>query len=68
MTPKSFNSVSFSNFINDLHFPSGSVFLLDNVKFHHSKIVKDTFKNKDYETLYIPLIVQFLIQLKEFFL
>ncbi len=51
---KPFNSLSFSNFIKELEEPKGSVIILDNVSFHHSKIVKEVAKEKDYDLLYIP--------------
>jgi transposase/transcriptional regulator with XRE-family HTH domain len=50
----SFNSISFSNFIKDSNFPEKSVILLDNVAFHHAKIVKEIAKQKNYDLLYIP--------------
>lgn len=51
---KPFNSISFSNFIKDLKELKNSVIILDNVSFHHSKIVKETAKEKGYDLLYIP--------------
>jgi transposase/predicted transcriptional regulator len=50
----SFNSISFSNFIRASNFPAKSVILLDNVSFHHSKIVKEVAKQKNYDLLYVP--------------
>lgn len=50
----SFNSQSFADFILSLELDRGSVILLDNVAFHHSKIVKEAFDTKGFKPLYTP--------------
>jgi len=50
----SFNTESFSKFLNSLNYSRGSVLLMDNVKFHHSRVVKEIAKNKEWDILYIP--------------
>lgn len=50
----SFNTDSFCDFLNTLNFPKKTVFLLDNVSFHHSRKVKELFELKDWDFLYIP--------------
>ena len=52
--PGSFDTTSFCNFLDTLKFPEKTVFLLDNVSFHHSKKVKEFCQNKSWDLLYIP--------------
>jgi transposase len=51
---KSFNSTLFFDFIKSYDFPEKSVILLDNVKFHHCKIVKQYCNEKNISLLYVP--------------
>ena len=51
---KSYNSLSFLNFIRSYSFPEKSVILLDNVSFHHSSYVKQYCKEKEIILLYVP--------------
>lgn len=44
----------FANFVGSLPYPSGSVLLLDNVRFHHSPVVAKMIASKGYEALYTP--------------
>lgn len=48
----SFNSESFYNFLNTLNFPTKSVLIMDNVRFHHSKIIKELILQKGWDILY----------------
>ena len=50
----SFNTQSFYDFLNGLKYPNGTVLLMDNVKFHHSKIIKELAKQKGWDILYTP--------------
>jgi transposase len=50
----SFNTQSFYNFLNHLEVPVGTVILLDNVSFHHSKVVKELATTKGFILLYTP--------------
>lgn len=50
----SFNTDSFCEFLNDLKFPERTVFLLDNVRFHHSRKVKELAELKCWDLLYTP--------------
>lgn len=50
----SFNSLSFSSFLESLPVPSGTVILLDNVAFHHSKVVKEVAERKGFVLLFVP--------------
>jgi transposase/uncharacterized protein YxjI len=50
----SFNTESFCEFLNNLPYPEKTVFLLDNVRFHHSKQVKNLAINKGWDLLYTP--------------
>ena len=51
---KAFNSESFLEFLNSLSLEPGTVILLDNVRFHHSKIVTSFCKQSGLELLYTP--------------
>lgn len=51
---KAFETKAFHSFLDSLNLPSGSVILLDNVSFHHSKIVKDLCASKGFELLFVP--------------
>lgn len=50
----SYNKDLFLNFLKDVTIPSKSVILLDNVKFHHSKEVKEFASSKGWVLLYTP--------------
>jgi transposase len=50
----SFNKTSFLTFLQQLSLPPTSVLLLDNVKFHHSKDVKDYLEKIEVFPLYTP--------------
>jgi transposase len=50
----SFNTKLFTSFIENLLLPKGTVILLDNVSFHHSKSIKDLVFTKGYELLFVP--------------
>jgi transposase len=50
----SFNKETFLAFLHQLQLPPKSVLLLDNIKFHHSKDVKDYFEKIDIQPLYVP--------------
>jgi transposase len=50
----SFNSLSFSLFLESLPVPEGTVILLDNVSFHHSRIVKEVADRKGFVLLFVP--------------
>lgn len=50
----SFNTDTFCKFLNCLPYPKRTVFLLDNVKFHHSKKAKQLACEKGWELLYTP--------------
>lgn len=51
---KSFNRESFLSFLKKLDFPKGTIILMDNVSFHHSKIVKEYIIEKGWISLYTP--------------
>jgi transposase len=53
-TPGSFNTQKFLEFLKTLECPSGTVILLDNVAFHHSKVVKELIEFKGWHLLYVP--------------
>ena len=42
------------NFLNEMTIPEGTVILLDNVFFHHSKVVKALAQQKKWFLLYTP--------------
>ena len=48
------NAILFSNFVNNLKIDKEQFLLLDNVKFHHSKIVLNTIKKSGLTDLYLP--------------
>ena len=50
----SYDSRSFCDFLNKLDYPKNTVILMDNVSFHHSKLVKELIKSKGWDTLYTP--------------
>lgn len=50
----SFNSEKFYWFMKDLDLPTGSVILLDNVRFHYSKSVADLCTSRNWEMLFVP--------------
>lgn len=50
----SFDTQSFLLFLKSLELPPSSVLLLDNVSFHHSKVVKDYLESKLIIPLYVP--------------
>ena len=50
----SFNSASFSLFLQALPVPAGTVVLLDNVAFHHTRKVQEVARAKGLELLYVP--------------
>lgn len=50
----SFNTDRFMNFLNEMIIPEGTVILLDNVSFHHSKVVKALAQQKKWFLLYTP--------------
>ena len=50
----SFNQYSFFEFFQDLELPKGAVILLDNVRFHHSKLIKEFVDTYGFELLYTP--------------
>lgn len=50
----SFNALSFKDFIHGLPLEPKTVILLDNVAFHHSKIVQEMARIKEFELLYVP--------------
>uniref|UniRef100_A0A6C0E1T8 Tc1-like transposase DDE domain-containing protein n=1 Tax=viral metagenome TaxID=1070528 RepID=A0A6C0E1T8_9ZZZZ len=51
---KPFNRESFLSFLQNLNFPKGTILLIDNVSFHHSKIVKEYITKKGWISLYTP--------------
>ena len=54
LTNKAFNSESFIEFIKSLNLEPKTVILLDNVRFHHSKIVKDFCIQSQLHLLFTP--------------
>lgn len=48
------NSLRFKYFIEKCNFSNNSIFLIDNVPFHKSKIIKHAFNNKKYNMLFTP--------------
>jgi len=48
------NTQLFYNFLVDIEFPSNAVLLLDNVRFHHSKIIKEYAELIGLTLLYTP--------------
>jgi transposase len=51
---KPFNRELFLSFLQNLDFPKGTILLIDNVSFHHSKIVKEYINEKGWISLYTP--------------
>ena len=51
---KPFNTLSFLEFLKELDLDQRHVVLLDNVAFHHSKVVKEFFKERRINVLYTP--------------
>lgn len=49
-----FDTNSFHNFLFNTHLPSGTVILLDNVSFHHSKIIESLAVQKGWKLLFVP--------------
>lgn len=50
-----FDRFTFLEYLKLVDFQPGDVLLLDNVKFHHSKIVTDYLASKEVEILYVPV-------------
>jgi transposase len=50
----SFNTQRFCAFLQELHIPRGSVILLDNVSFHHSKAALEVVQRKGIVLLFTP--------------
>ena len=50
----SFDSEKFRDFLETLHFPPKTVILMDNVSFHHSKIVKELVDLREWDILFVP--------------
>lgn len=53
-TNGSFNTDKFYNFIKELNIEPKTVILLDNVSFHHSKIIQELVNNMNCELLFVP--------------
>ena len=54
LSNKPFNRGSFLSFLQSLDFPKGTILLIDNVSFHHSKMVKEYITEKGWISLYTP--------------
>lgn len=50
----SYNTETFCSFLEKLKLPSGTVFLLDNVRFHHSKLANEIALLKGWDFLFVP--------------
>jgi transposase len=50
----SYDAVAFTNFLRKLTYKPGTVFLLDNVRFHHTRFVKDLAEKRQWILLYTP--------------
>ena len=50
----SFNTVTFLDALKVFNIPSGSVVLLDNVRFHHAKVVVQYAESNNLTLLYVP--------------
>lgn len=50
----SFNTLLFTEFIKTLDLQRGTVIMLDNVAFHHSKACKEVADAKGYDLLFVP--------------
>lgn len=51
---KPYTKITFLDFLKTLNFPENTIILLDNVSFHHSKIIKNYASDKKWNLLYIP--------------
>lgn len=49
-----FTKESFLHFLNTLQFPKQTVLLMDNVRFHHCREIKEYIHSKDWVILYTP--------------
>lgn len=49
-----FNTERFLEFLKDLNLSKGTVILLDNVRFHHSKVVKEYASLQEWILLFVP--------------
>lgn len=49
-----FNTQHFLDFLKNLKLDRGTIILLDNVSFHHSKSIKEFATNHDLQLLYVP--------------
>ena len=54
ITQGSVNTSKFLDFLKSFDIPQNSVILMDNVSFHHSKVVTDYLKDKGVDILYTP--------------
>lgn len=50
----SFNTERFLDFLNTLDTKKDDVILMDNVRFHHSKVVAELLKQKSIDVLFVP--------------
>lgn len=50
----SYNAESFAKFIDNLSLEPGTIVLLDNVAFHHSKVSVEAFRRKQLVPLFVP--------------
>jgi len=51
---KPYTKITFLNFLKTLNFSENTIILLDNVSFHHSKIIKNYDIDKKWNLMYIP--------------
>ena len=49
-----FNTELFLQFLKELNLDKETVILLDNVRFHHSKVVKEYCRTRDWKLLFVP--------------
>jgi len=49
-----YTTSSFLSFLHSQNYPYGSVILMDNVRFHHSKDVKNLMHAKGWNAIYVP--------------
>jgi transposase len=49
-----YTKITFLDFLKTLNLPKNTIILLDNVSFHHSKIIKNYALSKQWNLLYIP--------------
>lgn len=54
LTTEKIKGAQFSNFINQLAFPKGTVVMLDNASIHKTKEFRDAITKKGYSILYTP--------------